>query len=109
MGRGVPLPNKEATRDARTLVDQVFSRHGMPVQILSDQGNEMDSPLVREIFRSYSIDIDYDHGLQTLDQLPAERFHRSLNSMLGKVVSDSQREWVEPLPYVMAKYRDSHH
>ena len=44
-----PLLNKEATNVARALVEQVFFRHGMPVQILSDQGNEVDSSLVREI------------------------------------------------------------
>jgi len=34
-----------------------------------------------------------------------ERFHRTLNSMLGKVVSESQRDWDEKLPYVLAAYR----
>jgi len=38
-----------------------------------------------------------------------ERFHRALNSMLGKVVSDSQRDWDEVLPQVMAAYRGTKH
>ena len=38
-----------------------------------------------------------------------ERFHRTLNSMLGKVVSQSQRDWDSHLPYVMAAYRSSVH
>jgi len=38
-----------------------------------------------------------------------ERFHRTLNSMLGKVVSESQRDWEERLPLVMAAYRASPH
>jgi len=38
-----------------------------------------------------------------------ERFHRTLNTMLGKVVSDTQRDWDDKLPAVMAAYRASPH
>jgi len=38
-----------------------------------------------------------------------ERFHRTLNSVLGKVVSDSQCDWDEVLPQVMAAYRGTRH
>jgi transposase InsO family protein len=38
-----------------------------------------------------------------------ERFHRTLNSMLGKVISERQDDWELMLPYVMAPYRSSIH
>jgi hypothetical protein len=38
-----------------------------------------------------------------------ERFHRTLNAMLGKVVSEKQRDWDEWLPLVMMAYRASPH
>ena len=38
-----------------------------------------------------------------------ERFHRTLNSMLGEVVSESQRDWDQKLPFVLAAYRASVH
>jgi len=38
-----------------------------------------------------------------------ERFHRTLNSMLGKAVSDSQRDWDDKLPLVLAAYRATPH
>ena len=34
-----------------------------------------------------------------------ERFHRTLNTMMGKVVSQSKRDWDERLPAMMAAYR----
>ena len=74
---------------ARALVEQIFSRHGMPVQNLSDQGNEVDSPLLREICRSYRIDKVRTTAYKPWTNGAVERFHRSLNSMLGKVMSDS--------------------
>ena len=38
-----------------------------------------------------------------------ERFHRTLNAMLGKVISESQRDWDERVPFVMMAYRASVH
>jgi len=38
-----------------------------------------------------------------------ERFHRTLNSMLAKTVSESQRDWDERLPLVLAAYRATPH
>jgi len=38
-----------------------------------------------------------------------ERFHRTLNSMLAKAVSDSQRDWDERLPLVLSAYRATPH
>jgi hypothetical protein len=39
----------------------------------------------------------------------SERFHRTLNSMLGKVVDEHQRDWCEYLPQIMAAYRSAKH
>ena len=104
-----PLRNKEAETVARTLVDQVFCRFGVPIALLSDQGKEVDGNIMREICRLLDID-----KLRTTPYKPStnsaiERFHRSMNSMLGKVVKDSQTDWDERLPYVLAAYRASRH
>ena len=109
VGRGVPSAQQGSHHGDRALVEQVFSRDGMPVQILSDQGNEVDSSLMREICRSYGFDKVRTTAYKPSTNGAVERFHRSLNSMLGKVVSDSQRDWVERLRYVMAAYRVSRH
>jgi hypothetical protein len=39
----------------------------------------------------------------------AERQHRTINTMLGKIVSESQTDWDARLPFVMAAYRASPH
>ena len=38
-----------------------------------------------------------------------ERFHRTLNSILGKVVADNQWDWDVHLPYAVAAYRATVH
>jgi hypothetical protein len=39
----------------------------------------------------------------------AERQHRTINAMLGKIVSKNQTDWDARLPFVMAAYRASPH
>jgi len=38
-----------------------------------------------------------------------ERYHRTLNSILGKIVSQNQRDWCERVPVAAAVYRASVH
>jgi len=50
-----------------------------------------------------------DDSLSTITNGAVERFHRTLNTMLGKVVKDGQRDWDDRLATVMAAYRASPH
>jgi transposase InsO family protein len=105
----IPLRNKEAATVARALFDVVISRFGIPLQLLSDNGKEFENSLLSELCRLLNID-----KLRTTAYRPSanggiERFHRTLNAMLAKVVSDCQRDWDEHLPSVMAAYRASSH
>ena len=105
----LPLRNKESTTVARVLFDTFLVRFGAPLQILSDQGREFENGVLHELCRLLGID-----KIKTTSYKPStnggiERFHRTLNSMLAKVVETSQRDWDERLPSVMAAYRASKH
>ena len=94
---------------ARTLMDNFFSRFGMPKRLLSDQGAEFESELFRELCRWMGIEKIRSSPYRPTTNGTVERFHRTLNSMLGKVVAQNQRDWHEHLPSVMAAYRASKH
>ena len=51
-----PLRDQKAPTVAKVLVEQLFSRWGMPYQLLSDQGPEFGSELFREMCRAMGID-----------------------------------------------------
>ena len=104
-----PIRNKEAETVAKVLVDQVFCRFGVPIALLSDQGKEVDGKVMHEICRLLDIDKLHTSPYKPSTNSALERFHRSLNSMLGKVVKESQTDWDERLPFVMAAYRASRH
>ena len=101
------IRNKEAHTIARVLVEKVFCRMGTPLSILSDRGGEVDGQVIREVCQLLHID-----KLRTSSYHPAcnaqiVRQHRTLNTILGQVVSNHQTDWDEMLPYVAAALRAS--
>jgi len=105
----LPLSNHTAPTVARALYNHVFSRFGSPLQVLSDQGPEFESTLFQELCKCLGIDKIRTTPYKPTTNGMIERFHRTLNSMLAKVVSDDHRDWCEHVPAVMAAYRASIH
>jgi len=101
-----PLRNKEAQTIAKVLVEQVFTRFGVPLSM--HQGKEVDGRIMNEVCRLFGIE-----KLRTSPYKPStnqvERFRRTLNSILAKSVSEHQRDWDVRLPFAMAAYRASRH
>lgn len=104
-----PAPNKEAATVARIIVEQVICRLGAPIAILSDQGKEVDGLLMAEVCKLLEIDKQRTTAYKPSTNAAIERFHRTLNSMIGRVIEENHRDWDSLLPYVMAAYRSSRH
>jgi transposase InsO family protein len=105
----IPIRNKEAITVARALVDVVICRFGVPLQLLSDNGKEFDNSVLKEICRLLEIDKIRTTVYKASTNGAVERLHRTMNSMIGKVVDSNQRNWDEFLPSIMAAYRASRH
>ena len=104
-----PIRNHEATTVAKILADQVFARFGIPLQLLSDRGPEFEGALLKELCVALGIDKLRTTGYKPSTNGALERFHRTLNSMLAKVVADNHKDWDDRLQSVMAAYRASPH
>ena len=103
------IPNKEARTVARVLVEQVFCRLGTPLALLTDNAGELDGRLMQEICRLLDIDKQHTSYYHPETNSVAERFHGTLNAMMGRTVSEHQKDWDLFLPYVMAAYRATVH
>ena len=110
---GITIREKSGHCVARALTEEVFAMYGMPLFIISDLGREFKNQTMCEICRLIDV-----HKLRTTSYKPStngmvERFHQTLNSALEKVVNESQREWCERLPFILAAhetaYRASEH
>uniref|UniRef100_K7G546 ribonuclease H n=1 Tax=Pelodiscus sinensis TaxID=13735 RepID=K7G546_PELSI len=101
----VPLRNTLSKTIAKELI-QIFSRVGIPKEILTDQGTPFVSKLMKDLCTLLRI-----RALRTSVYHPqtdglVERFNRTLKSMLKKVVSRDGKDWDMLLPYLMFAVRE---
>uniref|UniRef100_A0A8C5PR58 Gypsy retrotransposon integrase-like protein 1 n=1 Tax=Leptobrachium leishanense TaxID=445787 RepID=A0A8C5PR58_9ANUR len=101
----VPLRKANAKTIAKELI-QVFSRVGIPKEILTDQGTPFVSRVMKELCQLLNI-----HPLRTSVYHPqtdglVERFNRTLKGMLKKVVSRDGKDWDLLLPYLLFAVRE---
>jgi len=102
-------PNKEAATIARIIVEQVICRFGSPLSIVTDRAKELDGELMRQICKLLDVDKLRTTAYKPSTNSAVERLHLTMNSMIGKMIDEHQRDWDSLLPYVMAAYRSSRH
>ena len=104
-----PIRDHKATTVARVLLENSFTRLEMPDEIIGDQRTEFQGELFTELCKSFNIS-----KLRTRPYRPStngmvERYHRTLNQMLGKIVSETQRDCDLHVPAAAAAYIASEH
>ena len=95
--------------DAETIADElirVFARVGVPQRILTDQGSNFTSTLMKQVANLLRI-----NQIQTSPYHPqtdglVERFNGTIKSMLRKFVKDAPKQWDELIPYLLFAYRE---
>ena len=101
----IPLRSVDAEHVAEQLV-QVFSRVGIPQEIMSDQGTNFMSTLLAEMYRLLNV-----QRLRTTPYHPqcnglVERFNQTLKAMLRKSATKDGKDWDKLLPYLLFAYRE---
>ena len=102
---GVPLKNIDTETVTEALVD-IFSRLGVPEDILSDMGTQFVSDCMREVTRLLSI-----KQLTTTPYHPmcnglTEKFNGTMKSMLKRLCSEQPRQWHRYINPLLFAYRD---
>ena len=105
----VPTRDHVATTVARVLVEEIFLVWGIPMELLSDQGPELQSNIMQELCTLLEIDKLKTTSYHPQNNGGIERFHRSLNQLLGRVVQEDQRNWDEMVGPALAAYRSTIH
>lgn len=100
-----PLRNTKSRQVANCLL-QLFSRVGVPREILTDQGTNFNSKFMKQVYSLLGI-----KGIRTTPYHPqtdgmVERFNQTLKAMLRKFVSDTGADWDQWLPYLLFAYRE---
>lgn len=104
-----PMKNQRAATVASLLVEQVFCQHGFPATLLSDQGKNFMSELMRAV-----LDVFHVKKVNTTAYHPqtnglTERFNHTLCTMLTHYTNKQHDDWDTYLPYVLLAYRTTPH
>ena len=94
--------------DANTVAEELlsfFARVGVPEEILTDQGTNFTSQLLKEVYRLLQI-----KPIRTTPYHPqtdglVERFNGTLKAMLRKTAQEG-KDWDKLLPYLLFAYRE---
>ena len=101
----IPLRSVTAAKVAEALID-VFARHGIPDEVLTDQGANFTSTLLGELYSLIGIKAIRTSPYHPQTDGLVERFNKTLKSMLRKVLEGEKRNWDKMLPYVLFAYRE---
>jgi hypothetical protein len=104
-----PLPDQKAITVAACLVDNVFSRMGIPRQIHSDQGTDFMSKVFRATCKLLGVTQTRTTPWRPQSDGMVERMNRTLVAMLKQYANEDQGDWDLILPYCAAAYRSSIH
>jgi hypothetical protein len=108
-GIAVPIRNKEAATVARALVDHVFLKWGLCFEILSDQGKEFEAELMEALLKILGVVKLRTSGYRPQCNGAVEAWHKVLNTLLAKAMSESQRDWSSYVGYVTFCYNATPH
>ncbi|KAL8559173.1 hypothetical protein ACOMHN_048420 [Nucella lapillus] len=101
----IPMKDISSSSVAEALLN-IFSRLGFPKEILSDQGSQFNSELMKEFHT-----VCGSKGVRTSPYHPqangiVERFHGTMKAMLKKVVRDRPKDWHRYLPALLFACRE---
>lgn len=101
----IPPRNIDSVKVAENLIN-IFSRLGIPKEILSDRGTQFKSDMMKEVNRLLSIKAIFTSPYHATCNGTVERFHAVLKSMLRKLCSEQPREWNRLIPSILFAYRE---
>ena len=99
------LRSQTAEEVANALI-LMFSRVGIPDEIVSDQGTNFMSELMKQLCNCLNINKIRATPYHPQTSGLVERWNGSLKSMLRKFVHNEPKTWDEMLPYVLFAYRE---
>jgi len=101
-----PLPDKSGNEISKVLTQQFFPAHGLPLEILTDQGREFIMGSVANVCKSLGIQRIRTSSYHPSTNGRIERRHAVLVSSLRAFLDEDHPEsWDQYLPYVLLAIR----
>jgi len=104
-----PIRSHDAPTVAKYLVERVLLTYGMPLQLLSYRGAEFEGTILRDVCAMLDIDKIRTTAYKPSTNRALERLHQTLNSTIGRLFNESQRNWDAHVSYMLAAYNATIH
>ena len=88
-----PLAATDSETLASVLVDEVVCRYGVPCSLHSDQGANLNGQVITGLCKRLGINKTRTTAYHPQGNGQVERFNRTLEAILSKVVADNQKGW----------------
>ena len=79
----------------RIILDQFIPRHGCPRLMISDQGTEYCNALLDMVHKELGLSRIHTSSYHPQSNGKTERFHRCMNEMIQKQISEDQTKWYQ--------------
>ncbi|UYV84370.1 K02A2.6-like [Cordylochernes scorpioides] len=103
------IPNQEATTVAKVLMDNLICRFGVPMELHSYQGRKFEAGVFQELCRLLGIRKTRTTPLHPQSDEMVERFNKTMEVNLSKVVEQHQRDWDVRMPPFLMAYQAAIH
>lgn len=104
----VPIPNHEAQTIAIEL-SKFITLFGIPKSILSDQGTDFTSKLMKELTKLFQTKHVFSSPYHPQSNGALERSHLTLKDYLKHFINDKQNNWDEFITFAMFSYNSHVH
>lgn len=104
-----PLKNIRAKTVAEIFVNQIVSRHGIPLEVHTDQERNFESELFSEVMRLLGVRKTKTTSLYPQSDGQVERQHQTITNYLAKYVAENQKDWDRWIPMFLLAYRSLKH
>jgi transposase InsO family protein len=94
---------------AEMLVTKLYCRFGVPRELHSDQGRNFESHLIQEVLQRLGVSKSPTTPLHSQSDGIVERYIKTVEELLRKVVSSQQRDWHARLLFCLLAYRAATH
>jgi transposase InsO family protein len=104
-----PIPDKSTKSVAKVLLEEFIPRHSCPERLISDQGGEFCSEVIRILSKKMKILRIRTSPYHPQANGKCERLHRVLNDIIAKRVAENQLDWPQHIPAALYAIRTSVH
>lgn len=100
----IPLPDQTAESVAGAFAKNILTRHGTPLQLLTDQGRNFEAALFRHTCKMLGIKKLRTSAYHPEGNGRLERFHRTLTDSISHFVRRDGKDWDKWVPYALMAY-----